>query len=99
MAHALHKGSAAILAGETTMMNAKNLSILLALAVGSSFVTTGCAADAPDAGDDGGGGGGGGSGGGDPTPHAVDATGKYAVRSTFDIASNMPGKVGEVTNT
>jgi hypothetical protein len=35
----------------------------------------------------------------DPTPKATDVSGKYAMHSTFDIASNMPGKVGDVVNT
>ncbi|MBL9013240.1 MAG: hypothetical protein JNL83_03635 [Myxococcales bacterium] len=79
------------------MKTAKNLTVLLALAMGS--VATGCAADSPDdVGDDGGGGGGGG-GGGDVTPTPTDATGTYSMRSTFDLATNAPGKVGEVVNT
>ena len=79
------------------MKTAKNLTVLLALAMGS--VATGCAADSPDdVGDDGGGGGGGG-GGGDETPMPTDATGTYSMRSNFDLATNMPGKVGEVVNT
>lgn len=78
------------------MKTAKNLTVLLALAMGS--VATGCAADSPDdVGDDGGGGGGG--GGGDETPQPTDATGTYSMRSNFDLATNMPGKVGEVVNT
>ena len=78
------------------MKTAKNLTVLLALAMGS--VATGCAADSPDEmGDDGGGGGGG--GGGDVTPTPTDASGTYSMRSTFDLATNMPGKVGEVVNT
>lgn len=82
------------------MKTAKNLSFVLALALGA--VATGCAADSPnDMGDDGSGGGGGGGGGGegsDDAPRPLDATGKYKVASTFDIATNAPGKVGEVTN-
>ena len=79
------------------MTSTKNLTILLALAMGTTAV--GCAADAPDdVGDDGGGGGGGG-GGGDETPVPTDATGTYKMRSSFDLATNLPGKVGDVTNT
>jgi len=78
------------------MKTTKNIAFALALALGA--VATGCASDSPN--DPGSGGGGDGSGSGsDDAPHAMDATGKYQVRSTFDIASNMPGKVGEVTNT
>lgn len=78
------------------MTSTKNLTVLLALALGST-VAVGCAADAPDdLGDDGGGGGG---GGGDETPTPTDATGTYKMRSSFDLATNMPGKVGEVSNT
>lgn len=57
---------------------------------------TGCAADAPDAGDDDGGGGGG--GGGDPLPVPTSAEGKYAMNSTFDVATNIPGTPGTVVN-
>jgi hypothetical protein len=79
------------------MTSTKNLTVLLALALGTA--AAGCAADAPDdMGDDGGGGGGGG-GGGDETPVPTDATGTYKMRSSFDLATNLPGKVGEVTNT
>jgi len=76
------------------MKTVKTLSLVLALAVGSAV--SGCAAEAPD--DMGGGGGGGGGGGSDDVPRQLDASGKYQVRSTFDIATNMPGKVGEVSN-
>ncbi|MBA2544706.1 MAG: hypothetical protein H0V17_33995 [Deltaproteobacteria bacterium] len=34
-----------------------------------------------------------------PLPENVDAAGKYKVNSSFDLATNLPGKVGEVTNT
>ena len=76
------------------MTSLKNFSFVLALAIGAS--AAGCAADSPDQGDDGGGGGGG--SGGDDAPIPTDATGRYQMTSTFDIATNMPGKVGEVTN-
>jgi len=75
------------------MKTVKNLSFVLALALGA--VATGCAADPND---DGGGGGGGGGSGSDDAPRPMDASGKYQMASTFDIATNMPGKVGEVTN-
>ncbi len=77
------------------MKTTKNLAFILALALGA--VATGCAADAPEEGGEGGGGGGGG-GGSDDAPRPMDATGTYQVASTFDIATNAPGKVGEVTN-
>ncbi|HEY4177766.1 MAG TPA: hypothetical protein VGM90_13060 [Kofleriaceae bacterium] len=76
----------------------KNLTVLLALSLGT--IVTGCAADSVDAGDDGGGGGGGGSGGdeggGSATP--TDASGKYSMRSTFDLVTNAPGTIGGITN-
>jgi hypothetical protein len=75
------------------MTSLKNFSFVLALAIGAS--AAGCAADSPDQGGDDGGGGG---GGGDETPIPTDATGRYQMTSTFDIATNMPGKVGTVTN-
>jgi len=77
------------------MKTVKNLSFVLALALGA--VATGCAADSPDDGD--GSGGGGGGSGSDDAPRPMDASGKYQMASTFDIATNAPGKVGEVTNT
>lgn len=81
------------------MKTVKNLSFVLALALGA--VATGCAADSPDEGGPGGGGGSDDSGGGsgsDDAPRALDASGTYDMASTFDIATNAPGKVGEVTN-
>jgi hypothetical protein len=83
----------AILDRRLPMTSLKNFSFVLALAIGAS--AAGCAADSPD-GD--GGGGGGGGGGSDDSPIPTDATGRYQLTSTFDIAANMPGKVGEVTN-
>ena len=76
----------------------KNFGFVFTLALGA--VITGCAADSP-ANPTGGGsdtGGGGDTGGGDDVPTPLDATGKYHVQSTFDIASNMPGTVGTVVN-
>ena len=76
------------------MKTAKNLTVLLALALGST-AAIGCAADAPGSnGDD--------DGMPDPQPEptpTTDATGIYAMRSTFDIAANMPGPVGVAVNT
>jgi hypothetical protein len=71
----------------------KNFSYALILALGAT--AAGCAADSPDGSDGNGGGGGTGS---DDAPRALDASGRYQVTSTFDIAANMPGKVGEVSN-
>jgi hypothetical protein len=34
----------------------------------------------------------------DPSQPPLDATGKYSMRSSFDLASNAPGKAGEVVN-
>jgi hypothetical protein len=76
----------------------KTAKTLLLLALSASLGA--CAADEP-----GGGGGDGGSGGGpgggeeEPTPSRDDASGKYTMRSNFDLATNAPGKVGEVVNT
>ena len=75
--------------------SSKNLIALLALALGTT--AAGCAADAPDGPDGPGGGSGSGSGEEEVTP--TDATGKYSMRSNFDLATNAPGKVGEVVNT
>jgi len=62
--------------------------------------TTGCTADPAVTGDDGGGGGGGGDGSGsDDVPTPLDASGKYSMRSTYDIAANAPGTVGDVMRT
>ncbi len=80
------------------MKTAKNLSFVLALALGA--IASGCAADSPQ--DDGAGGGddtgGTGGEGSDDAPRPMDATGTYQVASTFDIATNAPGTVGDVTN-
>jgi hypothetical protein len=79
------------------MKTVKNLSFVLALALGA--VATGCAADSPDDDGDGGGSGSGSGSGSDDAPRQLDAAGKYQMASTFDIATNMPGEVGQVTNT
>jgi hypothetical protein len=75
------------------MTTFKNFSFVLALAIGAT--AAGCAADSPDGG---GGGDGGGGTGSDDAPKQLDASGTYELSSTFDIAANMPGTVGEVTN-
>jgi hypothetical protein len=80
------------------MTSFKNFAFAFTLTAGA--VLAGCAADSPSTNP------GGGSdtgsdtnpGGGDDAPHPLDATGKYAVQSTFDISSNMPGTVGVVVN-
>jgi hypothetical protein len=33
-----------------------------------------------------------------PLPENVDASGKYSMKSTYDLATNIPGKAGEVAN-
>ena len=74
-----------------------NISVALVLALGAA---AGCATDPnnePGTGGGGGGGGGGDGGGDDVKP--LDVSGKYQIQSQFDIASNMPGKVGAVVNT
>ncbi len=79
------------------MMTTKNLTLALALALGS--IATGCAADAPS--DEGGP-----SDSNDATdpsdPDApdrdLDATGTYRVRSQLDLAASAPGQVGAVVN-
>jgi hypothetical protein len=76
-------------------MTLKNFSFAFVLALGTT--AAGCATDSN--GGDGGGGGGGSGSGSDDTPKAMDATGKYSLQSSFDIASNMPGTVGTVVNT
>lgn len=78
------------------MLTIRNLAAVLALSLGS--FGAGCAADAPPDVDT------------DPTtpddqgPNPeeetpTDATGRYSMRSTFDLATNAPGQVGEVVNT
>ncbi len=73
------------------MTTSKNLSAALALILGAAL--TGCAADVASPDDDGDGPG---SNEEEPLPEDVDATGKYSVRSNFDLATNAPGKAGEV---
>lgn len=80
------------------MKTTNSIAFVLALALGAT--ASGCGAD-PSAmpGDDGGGGSGGGSGGGGSGQKPLDATGTYAMQSTFDLATNMPGTAGEVVTT
>jgi hypothetical protein len=75
--------------------------LALALALACSVTAMGCGAD-PAAMP--GGGSGGSNSGDDDDPGTqpakpLDATGKYAVHSTFDLATNMPGTAGQVVNT
>ena len=81
------------------MKTTNSLVLALAIALGSTAV--GCSAADPSnmsGDDDGGGDDAGGGGGGDPKK-PLDATGKYAMHSTFDLATNMPGTAGTVVNT
>lgn len=75
--------------------------LLIALALAFSATAIGCGTD--PAAMPGGGGDGSGSGS-DEEPDMqpakpLDATGKYTLRSTFDLATNMPGTAGQVINT
>lgn len=87
VAHALQNGRAT--------MATPRLAFAFVLTLGA--VATGCAADHTMPGDD---------GGGDddnppppppPPPQPLDATGNYAMQSTFDLTTNAPGIVGDVT--
>ena len=69
----------------------KKTSLLSVFALSAAL--TGCAASLPGDGDDDGGGDGSGSGS-DTVP--LTAEGKYAMTSTFDVATNMPGTAGQV---
>jgi len=75
------------------MMTMRNLSMTFLLGLGL-LAANGCATDAPDAGDDGGGSG----SGGDPLPVPTSPDGTYAMTSTFDVATNVPGTPGTVVN-
>jgi hypothetical protein len=85
------------------MKTTNSLALVLAIALGSA--AAGCSAEPSNMeGDHGGEGGdsrsgsGSGGGGGDDPPKPLDATGKYAMHSTFDLATNMPGTAGTVVN-
>jgi hypothetical protein len=87
---------------------AQNLGFATFLALGS--LAAGCASspstpagdEGGDGGSDGGGGGGeggsGGDGGGGSTGTALDASGTYALTSTYDVSTNIPGTVGTIIN-
>jgi hypothetical protein len=76
---------------------------VLALVLALAATAAGCSAAEPStpSGDDTGGGSGddGGSGMTMEPVKPLDASGTYAMHSTFDIASNMPGTAGTVVNT
>jgi hypothetical protein len=79
------------------MKTTNSLFLALTLIVGAA--ATGCATDASDPGtDDPGTNPGGGDGGSDDAPHATNLAGKYTMRSTYDLATNMPGKIGAAAN-
>jgi hypothetical protein len=92
VAHALHNGSAAILAGRTFMITTTRLALAAALALGT---TAACGPGSSGMGGDDGPGG----GSDQPPTKPLDATGTYTVHSTFDLATNMPGTAGAVVNT
>jgi hypothetical protein len=87
---------------------AQNLGFATFLALGS--LAAGCASspstpagdEGGDGGSDGGGGGEGGSGGdgggGGSTGATLDASGTYALTSTYDVSTNIPGTVGTIIN-
>jgi hypothetical protein len=86
---------------------AQNLGFASFLALGS--LAAGCASSPStppgdeggggDGGSDGGGGGGeGGSGGGGSTGTQLTAAGNYAMTSTYDVSTNIPGTVGTIIN-
>ncbi|HWU89971.1 MAG TPA: hypothetical protein VN253_22065 [Kofleriaceae bacterium] len=77
------------------MKSTQTLRLFLALALGS--VAAGCTDQPADAGDDHGGGDVGGVIG-DQEARPTDATGTYELQSKFDLATNAPGKAGEVVN-
>jgi hypothetical protein len=81
------------------MKTTNSLALVLALALGST--AAGCSSDPSNmAGDDDGAGDdGGGDTGGGTSKKPLDATGMYAMHSTFDLATNMPGTAGTVVNT
>jgi hypothetical protein len=87
------------------IMKTTTLAAALALVLGVTAAA--CTSDpstTPGGDDDGGGdgdgdGGGGGSNNPPPPPKPLDATGKYGMHSTFDIATNLPGTAGEVVAT
>lgn len=81
------------------MKTTNRLVLALALTLGAAACGTDPATMGGGGGDDDGGGGGGGGGGDDEPLPPLDASGTYRVRSTFDLATNMPGTAGTVINT
>jgi hypothetical protein len=75
------------------MKSTMHLCLFLALALGSA--AAGCTTDQPV---DAGGGGGDDGGGAEPEPPPLDAAGTYELQSKLDLATNAPGKAGEVVN-
>lgn len=73
------------------MITTTRLALVAALALGT---TAACGPGSSGPGGDGGGG-----GGDQPPGKPLDATGTYALHSTFDLATNMPGTAGAVVNT
>ena len=78
------------------MKAVRTLSLLIALAF-SATAAVGCASDPSKTGDDGGGGDGGG-GDGSGSAKQIDLSGTYTLHSTYDLATNAPGTVGDVVN-
>jgi len=74
------------------------LGFALVLGAGAAGCSTAAPAPMPS-GDDGAGAGGDPGGGSSEPVNPLDATGTYAVHSTFDIATNLPGTAGNVVNT
>jgi hypothetical protein len=68
--------------------------LALALALGLAAISTACGSDPAHAGD--GPGGDGPGPGSDQPPRPLDPTGMFAMHSTFDLATNMPGTAGDV---
>jgi hypothetical protein len=80
------------------MKTTNRLALVLALALGTTAAACGGTYPSDMTGGDGNGDGSGGPGGGS-NQRPLDATGKFAVHSTFDLATNMPGTAGTVVNT
>ncbi len=79
------------------MKAVKTLSLALALAF-SATAAIGCSSDPSKTGDDGGGSGDGGGGDGSGSAKQIDASGTYNLHTTYDLATNAPGAVGDVVN-
>ncbi len=77
-------------------MTTTKTTLFAALTLALGALATGCAAEVTE---DGGDGSGSGVGtGSDDAPKASDVSGTYRMQSQFDIATNMPGKIGEIGN-